>query len=681
MRRFFLLAALFCPAAAAAAGFVPHPALNWDAAPQEIADGCQSAKARAEMDLTAIVRLPASARTFDNTVAGLDRALADLKDRAASAVFLKYVSVSSAARDAANDCETSLGQFQVDVFTREDLYAALGAYAAKKEALAKEDKRLLEKTLLAFERNGLGLPLEKREALKSIRKRLVQLEADFGKNLNEVTDAALFTREELEGLPEDFIARLSTEGARYKVTVKYPDYFPVMDNARRPQTRRRMEALFNNRAAKANLPILKEAIRLRAEAAQLLGHKNHAEFVLTERMAKNPETVWVFLRRLERRLKPLGKKELAELLALKEKEEGSEDRVLRAWDWRYYDNQLVKARYQVDHQAIKDYFPLERVTEGMFGVYQRLFGVKFTERKDAALWHPDVRLYEIADAAGGEPFAYFYMDLFPRDGKYGHAAAFDLVLGRALPDGSYQKPVAALVANFEKPAAGRPSLLRHGPRGEIETYFHEFGHIMHQTLTRARHARFSGANTAWDFVEAPSQMLENWIWDPALAAELSGHYQDPAKKIPAELFARVRAARRVNEGLKSLRQIFFGAIDMTYHTQDAVEDTTAEYRRLMERVSLIPMSPGTHPEASFGHLFGYDAGYYSYMWSKVYAEDMFSRFEAEGLLNTALGRRYRQEILEKGGGRDELDSVRAFLGRDPSEDAFLKSLGLDPKES
>src|SRR5471032_3223296 len=261
------------------------------------------------------------------------------------------------------------------------------------------------------------------------------------------------------------------------------------------------------------------------------------------------------------------------------------------------------------------------------------------------------------------------MDLFPREGKYSHAAAFNMVSARQMQDGSYQKPVSAIVANFDKPSADRPSLLNHD---EVETIFHEFGHIMHQTLTKAAYGRFSGANVARDFVEAPSQMLENFVWDPVVLSSLSGHYKDHAKKLPKELLDKMLAARNADVALINLRQLLFGIVDMAYHGAHPPSDTTELYSRVSKDVSLIPMTSGTHPEASFGHLMGgYDAGYYGYLWSKVYAQDMFSVFKADGVMSPAVGRRYRTEILEKGSSRDEMDSLKAFLGREPSEDAFL----------
>jgi len=674
-----ILAVLLLSASARAA-FSPSPALRWDLTGEDIARDCAAAKKRAEMELHALAVLPPESRDFDNTPGALDRILGDLSDETAADVFAKDVSVSSSSRQAAHECATLLDQFDVEVFTRSDLYAALKSFAAKKPALAPEARRLVDKTLLDFRRNGLDLPEEKRYAALKIKQRLAALQDEFQKNLAEDHSSLLLSKAELDGMPEDFIARLPRKEGRYLVGVDYPDYFPFEENACDPGARRRLDDLFNNRAAKQNVPLLKEILSLRQEAARLLGYKDHADYALEPRMAKNAATVDRFTGRLVKRLRPLGRRELAELVALKDAEEGAEsDHRIHAWDWRYYDNQLRKKRYDVDEEKVKEYFPLETVASGLLDVYQTLLGVKFRKVDDAAVWAPDVSLYEISDARSREVIGYFYMDLFPREGKYKHAASFDLIHGRLLPDGGYQKPVAAIVANFAKPTAGKPSLLKHGEHEEVETFFHEFGHIMHQTLTTARYARFSGTNTARDFVEAPSQMLENWVWDPQVLSKLSGRYDDPAKKLPDDLLRRMIAAKNLDIGLKTLRQLLFARVDLEYHTRPDV-DTTAVWAKTAEDVMLVPIDEGTHPEASFGHIVGgYDAGYYGYLWSKVYAEDMFGKFKTEGLLNPVIGRRYREEILEKGSSRDEMGSLRAFLGREPNEDAFLGSIGLAPE--
>ncbi|OGS38863.1 MAG: hypothetical protein A2506_07775 [Elusimicrobia bacterium RIFOXYD12_FULL_66_9] len=669
---FFLLFA----AVAHAGTFVPAPTLDYDPTPAALLQDCRDAQKRAASALAGLASLPQVSRTFDNTPWAFDRILAQLYEDTSSDQFMKHVSVSSAARSAGNDCETEIGKFYIDVYSREDLYKALKDYAAKGDALKDDYARLLEKQLLDFRRSGMELPSADRAQLTLMRKRLTELESQFSRNINESKDFALFTREEMDGAPEDFIARLEKVGDKYKVTLDYPDYFPFMDNVRVGASRKILDMKFNNRASLENVSLLDDILSLRKKAARIIGYPSHAAYILETRMAKDPATVKAFIDRLKKRLRPLAEDELVTLKALKVVFEGKDaDPVFRAWDWRFYDNQLKRVRYSVDEQKIREYFPADHVTEQMLEVYQTLLGIKFRRVENASLWHPDVKLFSISEASGGEPFAYFYMDMFPREGKYKHAAAFDLIKGRALPDGTYRKPVSAIVANFDKPTAERPSLLTHD---DVETYFHEFGHIMHQTLTRARFGRFSGSEVARDFVEGPSQMLENWVWDPTVLSSLSGHYKDHAQKLPKEMLDKMIAARNADSGLFNLRQLNFGSIDQLYHTSPP-SDTTAAYAKTMKDVALIPMTEGTHPQASFGHLMSYDSGYYGYMWSKVYAQDMFSRFEAAGVMNPLVGMEYRRKILEVGASNDEMTELKSFLGREPKEDAFLKSIGLSAK--
>lgn len=636
---------------------------------------CSGAKTRAEERLKALTAV--SGPSFRNTFMDFASILSDLQDDTAVPMFLFHVGTDKAVREAAMACDTEISKYALDIFTREDLYGILKTAADREELLAGEDARLLEKTLLDFTRSGMGLPAADREKLKGLRKRLVELANDFSKEVAETKDYALFTPAQMAGVPADMLARLSKEGDKYKVTLDYPDYFPFMQNAKDPAARRTLESKFDTRGGEKNKQRLAEILKLRDEAAKLLGYKNHAEYVLEERMASSPEEVFDFLSGLRQKLYLKAKPELQALVALKKQEEGQKsDGIIHAWDWRYYHNQLMKKRYAVDEQKVKEYFPTDLVIEQGLKVYQETLGLRFEPvpvgdpRYDA--WNPDVKELEVSDSRTGVKLARFYLDLYPREGKYKHAAAFTLIQGRELPDGSYQKPISAIVANFDQPTPERPSLI---PHAEVETLFHELGHIMHQLLTRAKYQRFSGTSVARDFVEEPSQMFQNWVWKRPILERISGHYKDRAQKLPEGLLAKLLAAKNADSGLIYLRQDFFAAYDMTLHTTGA-PDTTALYGKLMQDISLIPMTAGTIPEASFTHLMGYDAGYYGYLWSEVYALDAFSRFEKEGLTSEKVGREFRKQILEVGGGREESESLRAFLGREPNDAAFLKSIGL-----
>lgn len=670
---FFLLASI----QPHAAGAPSSTWLDFGLSSAAIARLCADVQKKAQARLEVLASVEPASSTFDSTFLAFSDALSDLNDEISGAQFLGEVSPHKEIRDASLACDTEISRYQVDVFSRADLYQALKLAAARIGPLPGEEGRFIEKTLLEFKRTGLELPDEQRKEVKELKQKIISLENDFRKNLNEEQRKVPFTLEQLAGLPQDYIKRLPRDGDSYLVSLDYPDYFPFMENAKDGEARRIIEQKFNTRGGKANVALLEEALRLRAKSAALLGYPTHAHWVLEDRMAKDPKKALEFLARLEKRLKEKGEPEVAELSRMKAAELGPKaDKTIHAWDWRYYHNQMMKTRYQVDDQKIKEYFPLHVVTGGMLNVYQTLFGLKYREVKPAQAWHDDVQLFEVSDSSTNEVLGYFYMDLFPREGKYKHAAAYTLVPGRRLSDGSYQKPVAAMVANFNKPSGDKPSLLTHQ---EVETFFHEFGHIMHQVLTQARFERFSGTRVARDFVEAPSQMLENWVWQEKVLESLSGHYLRNGKKLPPELLKKMLAARNVNSGIKYLRQVFFATLDLTYHTQP-VRDSTELYAKLMKEISLIPMSPDTQPHASFGHLMGgYDAAYYGYLWSEVFAQDMFSRFEKEGVLNPTLGRRYRALILEPGGGRDEMRSLVDFLGREPNEEAFLRDIGLKPK--
>ena len=310
----------------------------------------------------------------------------------------------------------------------------------------------------------------------------------------------------------------------------------------------------------------------------------------------------------------------------------------------------------LDSEKIKEYFPSQVVISGMLDLFGGIFGITF-EPANIPVWHPDVKAFQIKDSASGELISYFYMDLYPREGKYKHAACFDLVSGEEKEDGSYQIPFVAIVANMNKPSADTPSLLKHG---EVETLFHEFGHVLHNALTKSKYGAFSGTSVSWDFVETPSQMLERWAWDPAVLKKISKHYKT-GEALPDDLIARMIEAKNFGAGGGYLRQNFFAQYDMTLHTLDKTPDTTQLYFDLTKKIRALPLTKNTIPQASFGHIMGgYDAGYYGYLWSEVIAEDCFSEFEKHGIFNTEIGLKFRREILEKGGTLEEEEMVQNF---------------------
>jgi thimet oligopeptidase len=451
----------------------------------------------------------------------------------------------------------------------------------------------------------------------------------------------------------------------------YPEMYPFLDQAARRDLRQQMEFKALNRAAEANRALLAEVLSIRRRVAELLGYESWAHYSIEVKMADRPDRVDAFYGGLLRPLQAKGHDEIERMARMLEAETG--DATLRSWDRRYYDDQIRRREFGIDSAAVAAYFPLERTVEGMFELCGEVFGLEFEQLPADTAWHPDVLLYQIRDRSSGEHIAHFYADLFPRSGKFGHAAAFTLVPARRLPDGTRQAAVSAIVANFTKPAADAPSLLRHD---EVLTLFHEFGHILHQDLSRAETVRFNGTETEQDFVEAPSQIMEHWAWNADVLSRFARHHQT-GETIPTQMVNQLAAARDLNECVKTLRQCYYGLLDRALHGPEQERDLDRIYRDAWQ-VTGFPFHEGTFDPASFAHLVGgYDAGYYGYLWSKVYGDDMYSRFEAEGVTSPVVGADYRSEVLERGGSRDGMEHLRAFLGREPSDEAFLRLLGIE----
>jgi thimet oligopeptidase len=620
-----------------------------------------------------VKRVPAKERTFENTVYAVEashHALVDVH----RLVLLMNVSPSSAVRDAAKNAVERIEKELVDIEYDEGVYEAVREYEDKDEALLGEDAKLLADIIRDYRRMGFDLPTDRRENLKDNLKKLSSLSSEFSRNINEYQDRIEVTLEELGGLPEHYVNNLKrTEEGRYIVTLDYPELFPFMENAKSATKRRELSVKNLRKGGERNMEILKEVVRLRDENAKLLGYANHAEFRLEVKMAKTTDTVFDFIYDLTRRLKKGISQEMKELREFKKKLENDPKAEVYHYDVAYLINQLKKEKFLVDDEKVREYFPLETVKQGTFSIYSELFSVRFRKLSGFTLWHEDVELYAVEEQSG-DILSYFMMDLYPREGKYGHAAAFNIVTGHqeSLRSETYVTPLACMVANFPKPSAEHPSLLSHH---EVQTFFHEFGHIMHEVLTKAKYMSQAGFSVAWDFVEAPSQMLENWVWDKEMLGILSGHYRT-GEKLPEEMLENMLKAKNHMVAYMTMRQMVFALFDMELHVLGVKGELNEEYgQRVAEYLGV--RLPDEHLFlAGFGHLMGYDAGYYGYMWSKVYSSDMFTRFKKEGLLNAQTGREYRQWILEKGSSIEEMDLVEGFLGRKPSNEAFLEEIGL-----
>lgn len=615
---------------------------------------------------------------FETVLLPLDEADARLSAGYAAGAFMARVHGDRAVRDAGQEAEERLNRWRVDFPFRDDVAATVFAFAAGHAAatLEGEERRFLDRLVRDLHRAGHALDPAIREEVRGLQRRLVELESSFQRNIDEFEDGLDLARDELAGLSDDFVAGLRPGAAAgtWRISLDYPEQYPFLEQARRRDLRRELERRAFDAARVANEPLLAEAIAIRRGIARLLGYPSWAHYAIEVKMAGDPDAVWKFYERL---LPPLQARMASEVAALEEilREDGEEP-PLRTWDWRYCDTRLRRRDYAVDPDELAAYLPLEAVFDGLLGLCSDVFGLTFEREADAAAWHADVHRFRVRDAASGAEIGDVLLDLHPRDGKFGHAAAWALVPGRRLRDGTYQRPQTAIVANLPKPTVDAPALLRHA---DVVTLFHEFGHVLHMTLTRAELTRFSAGTTEWDFVEAPSQILEHWAWQADVLARFARHHATGAP-IPRELVERLVASRDLDVALTTLRQCYLGLLDLGLHGPEESRDITAVDRAAFAAWGL-PYHEGTLYPCQFGHLMGgYDAGYYGYLWSKVYGDDMFGRFEAEGVTSPVVGAAYRREILEPNGTRDGMDMLGAFLGREPSPATFLRLLGIEGAE-
>lgn len=630
--------------------------------------------------LDAIGRLTPGQITFNNTVRALDDVLWQASITANRFALIKETSTNPALREAATEAIKVLQEWAVGVEYREDVYRVIKAYADTKPRLTGEDAKLLEETMRDYKRAGLALPKPQRDEVEQLRKELAKLCTDFDSNITKAQKALRFTRAELEGVPETFLTQpgIKTGEDEYTIHVNVTwQYLTVMENAKREDVRQRVLVEHHKLAKEVNMPLLERILALRSLIARKLGYASWADYQIEVKMAKTAAKAIEFERKLVAGLQPKFEAELAELRKLKIAETGNPNANIELWDWRYYAEQLKKTKYNVDAEQLRVFFPLQRTLDGMFKIYERIFSVRFIQVDPPYKWADEIQLWAVCDADTGEPLGLFYLDMYPRPGKYNHFAVFELVGGKLLPDGRYQRPVVAMVCNFPPPQPDKPSLLKHS---EVETLFHEFGHVMHNVLTRAKFARFAGSNVPRDFVEAPSQMLENWVWDKQVLDSFAAHYSDPTRKIPAEILNQLKAAKLAVEGTRYRRQLAFGLMDLTLHTQ-INETNCSDTLRIANKVLsdvFLPVPEDSAIPAYFGHLTGYDAAYYSYAWADAISSDMATVFEQapDRYFDVQAGRKLRKEIYEVGDSRDVNVSIEKFLGRPPSLEPFLRKIGV-----
>ena len=624
----------------------------------------------------------AEAPSFDATLVPLEMAIAEVATAYGRSAFMAYVHTDSAVRDAGQQAEEAINKWKIGLPFRAEIYRAVKAFADSPAAaeLEGERRRVVDRWLRDFRRAGQELTPEARQELEQLRNRLVELESAFARNINEDQEGIEVDRAGLEGMPESYIEGLAPGSApgTYKVGIRGPEITPFLAQATRRDLREKLLRRSWNQAVAANRPLLEEAIRIRQRIAALFGEPTWAHFAMEIKMAGNPDRVKAFYAEIVPPLEAAAAREVAALQEMATYEDGIAEPI-QVWDWTFYDTHQSMEHHGVDQEEVRQYLPLPSVMEGMFALTGKVLGLDYRKVEPTNAWHPSVELYEIRDRASGEVLAHFYTDFFPREGKFYHAAAFPLVVGHRRADGSYQKPVTAIVANLTPPSGERPSLLRHGPHGETETLFHEFGHVLHMSLSKAEFARFSGAETEWDFVEAPSQIMEHWTWQPSVLASFARHWQT-GEPIPSELVQKMIGSRYLNVGLRGARQVTLGAVDLALHGSGEPVDMDRALRETFA-VMQLPYPEDTFSLASFGHLMGgYDAGYYGYLWAEVIGDDMWGRFLAEGIDSPVVGAAYRRAILEPNGTRDADDLVADFLGRPASVQNHLRMRGLSTED-
>ncbi|HYD83472.1 MAG TPA: M3 family metallopeptidase, partial [Opitutus sp.] len=525
----------------------------------------------ADAALARLAALAPDALTFENTFAAYDAIAGDVSSFAGQIETVAETHPTQEMRDTAREMSVRIQEWGIALDYREDIYRALKAFADTNPKLDAQEQRLMDFELRNYRRAGLALPAEQRAAVEQLRKQLSALEQEFSVNINQARAPLDFSADELAGVPQTLLGSpdVRQPDGRFRVMAHITwHYMAVMDNATKAATRQRLYLARNTLAKETNVAVLARLVALRADIADRLGYATWADYRTEVRMAKTGATALKFEEDLVAGLQPKFAAELATLRELKRAEAGDAQAEIEAWDPSYYMNLLKKQRYAVDEEQLRVFFAYEPTLRGMFDIYQRIFGLTFTEVTPPWVWTPGVQLFVVTDASTDAPIGSFYLDMFPREGKYNHFACFPQMSGRVLPDGRYELPVATLVCNFPPPAGDAPSLLSHD---NVETLFHEFGHVMHMLLGRARFQGQTSGAVPRDFVEAPSQMLESWVWDKKVLDTFAADYRDRAKKIPAETIEALTQARVATDGYFNRRQLSLGLVDLSLHTLSFTE--------------------------------------------------------------------------------------------------------------
>ena len=606
-------------------------------------------------------------RTIDNTLVPFDEIDRQLDMASSQSGLIEEVSPDSATRATAEAVSQDISKFSTDLSLNRQVYDALSALDTT--SMDAETKYYVQKTLRDFRLSGVDKDQATRDKIRKLNEELVLVSQEFGRNIREDKSTVTCMPADLDGLPQDFIDRHKpgTDG-KITLTVEYPDYIPVSTYAKSDDLRRRMYIAYQNRAYPKNMDVLDRMRQKRHELATTVGFPDYADYIMADKMAGNAATARAFIDRVVAASGPRQEREYAQLLARKQKDVPGAN-VVNFWEFSYFSELVRKSDYAFDSQELRAYLPYDQVKQGVLDISAKLFGVEYRRVKDAPVWDPSVECYEMID--GGKVAGRFYLDMHPRDNKYNHAAQFDIrtgIEGRQIPE-------AALICNLPGGEAGDPGLCEYN---DVNTFFHEFGHLLH-TMFAGHHkwVGVGGIRTEHDFVEAPSQMLEEWMKSPEVLAVFA---KDPktGKVIPADLVKRMNRANDFGKGLLVRRQMVYAGMSLDCFDRDPAGVTTDQlFSDLVKKYQPFPFVDGTHFQCSFGHLDGYSAVYYTYMWSLVIAKDMFSKFDKDHLLAPGAAKAYRDAVLAPGGSKPAAQLVHDFLGRDFNEQAWKTWLDSD----
>ena len=640
-------------------------------------------KAKAEIDA---ITNNSHAPTFENTIEALDYSGEEL-DRISSIFFnLNSAETNDDIQKIAQEVSPLLSEFSNDITLNEDLFKRIKSVYDSKSSLelSTEQSTLLDKKYKSFSRNGANLPEDKKERLREIDKELSQLKLKFGEHVLAETnkfEMHLTEESDLAGLPDgakEAAKQLAESKGKegWLITLDYPSYIPFMTYADNRQLREELSKAFGSKGFKNdeldNQDIVLKIANLRFERAQLLGYSTHAHFVLEERMAETPEKVNTFLKDLLEKAKPAAQSEFNNLEAFAKELDQIDE--LQKWDSAYYSEKLKQKLFSLDDEQLKPYFKLENVINGAFTVAEKLFGLQFEEIQSIDKYHEDVLTYKVLDA-DGKLVSIFYADFFPRAGKR-NGAWMTSYKPQMIKNGVNERPHVSIVCNFTKPTKSKPSLLTFN---EVTTLFHEFGHALHGMLANTTYPSLSGTNVYWDFVELPSQILENWCYEEETLKLFATHYET-GEVIPMELIEKIKASATFHEGMQTLRQLSFGMLDMSWHGVDPsnINNVKSQEIEAFGETSLYPDVPENCMSTAFAHIFqgGYSSGYYSYKWAEVLDADAFEYFKEEGIFNKTVATKFKAYVLSQGGTENPMTLYKKFRGQEPKPEALLRRAGL-----